>query len=132
MEALIGLHMVLYQEEWTDRAIRRLIQRAGENLDKLLDLVEADSASLRLRADKLRDVGKLRERVRNIRQAMPEPRSPLSGRQIMEVLGIEEGLSVGEAKNALIDAVVEGEIPPEEAAARQFLIAWYEKSHRES
>jgi len=119
---LISLHMVHYQDEWSDRAVRRFINRTGEYLDRLLALVEADSASLRLRRTKLRDLAQLRKRVNKILESLPEPRSPLTGQEIMEILDIEPGLSVGRAKNALIDAVVEGDIPPEKDAAREYLL----------
>jgi len=119
---LIRLHMVHYQDKWSDRAVRRFIHRTGEYLDRLLALVEADSASLRLRRIKLRDLGQLRRRVEMIMRSLPEPRSPLTGGEIMEILNIEPGVSVGRAKKALIDAVVEGDIPPEKDAAREFLL----------
>ncbi len=123
---LIRLHMVHYQDEWSDRAVRRFIHRAGGHLDRLLALVEADSVSLRLRKVKLQDLGELRRRVEVVMRSMPKPRSPLTGQQIMEILDIEPGLSVGRAKNILIEAVVEGDIPPEEGAASEFLIKWWQ------
>ena len=129
---LIRLHMVHYQDEWSDRAVRRFIHKAGGHLDRLLALVEADSASLRLRKVKLQDLGELRRRVEVVMRSMPKPRSPLTGQQIMELLDIEPGLSVGRAKNALIEAVVEGDIPPEEDAARQFLLKWWQGGGREN
>ncbi|MDF1526949.1 MAG: HD domain-containing protein [bacterium] len=129
---LVLLHMVHYTDEWSDRAVRRFIHRAGGHLDRLLALVEADSASLRLYKGKLQDLGKLRKRVETIRGTMPKPRSPLTGQQIMEILDIEPGLSVGEAKKALVEAVVEGDIPPEEDAARRFLEEWYSGSSRKT
>lgn len=122
---LIRLHMVHYQDEWSDRAVRRFVHRAGGHLDRLLALVEADSASLRLRSVKLKDLGKLRRRVEMIIGSLPEPRSPLTGREIMEILNVEPGVSVGRAKKALIDAVVEGDIPPEKDEARRFLLEWW-------
>ena len=64
--------------------------------------------------------------------SLPEPRSPLTGKQIMEILDIEPGLSVGRAKNALIAAVVEGDIPPEEGEARRFLIEWWKEACRKA
>jgi poly(A) polymerase len=128
---LIRLHMVHYQDEWSDRAVRRFIHKAGVYLDKLLALVEADSASLRLRRTKLRDLGELRRRVEIIMGSLPVPRSPLTGQEIMELLDLEPGLLVGRAKNALIEVIVEGDIPPEEDAARQFLLKWWEGICRE-
>jgi hypothetical protein len=43
----------------------------------------------------------------------------------MEILDIGPGESVGRAKDAIIEAVVEGDIPPEEDAARRFLVKWF-------
>jgi tRNA nucleotidyltransferase/poly(A) polymerase len=129
---LIRLHMVHYQGEWSDRAVRRFIQRAGQHLDRLLALVEADSASLRLRRAKLQDLAELRRRIEMMMGSLPEPRSPLTGIQVMEILDIEPGLPVGRAKNALIEAVVEGDIPPEEDAARRFLIEWWNRVGRKN
>ena len=123
---LVRLHMVHYEDEWSDRAVRRFIHRSGGHLDRLLSLVEADSASLRLWKVKLRDLGRLRSRVEMIMRSLPEPRSPLTGKQIMNILGIEAGLTVGRAKKILIEAVVEGDIPPEADAARQFLLNWWQ------
>jgi len=122
---LVGLHMVHYQDEWSDRAVRRFIHRSGEYLERLLALVEADSASLRLRKNKIREVRSLRRRVDLVKSDMSGPGSPLSGRQIMEILDIGPGLIVGRAKNVLIDAVVDGDIPASEDAAREYLLKWW-------
>ncbi len=122
---LVRLHMVHYQEEWSDRAVGRLIHRAGSRLDKLLDLVEADSSSLRRRRGKLAEIRRLRERVAAIRDRLPSPTSPLDGRSIMEILDLKTGVLVGRAKEAVAQAVGDGRIPPEEDAARRFLLEWY-------
>ncbi len=122
---LVGLHMVHYTDRWTDRAVRKFIVRSGGLLPKLLDLLEADSRSLRLRADKLHAVGKLRDRVRNMKAAMPSPESPLSGLQIMDILNIGPGPEVGMAKTALVNAVLNGDIPLEAGGAGKFLVSWW-------
>lgn len=123
---LVRLHMVHYQDEWSDRAVRRFIRRSGNYLEKLLVLVEADSASLRLRKNKVLELQKLRRRVGSVKAAMPSPRSPLTGKQIMEILDIGPGLFVGRAKEALIDAVVDGDIIATEDDARDFLLKWWQ------
>ena len=121
---LVSLHMVHYQDEWSDRAVRRFIRRSGDYLEKLLELVEADSASLRLRKNKVREVQRLRKRIESVKSAMSFPRSPLTGKQIMEILDIEPGILVGRAKDALVDAVADGDIAATEDAARDFLLKW--------
>ena len=124
---LIGLHMVHYTDRWTDRAVRKFIARGGDLLPRLLDLLEADSKSLRLKADKLRAIGKLRERVGNMLAVMPSPESPLSGSRIMEILNIGPGPDVGMAKNTLVNAVLNGDIRPEAEHAEKFLVNWWKE-----
>jgi len=125
---LVGLHMVHYGDQWSVRAVRRFIRRAGTRLDKLLDLVEADSASLKLRKEKLADLKKLRERLALLGGEVPPPRSPLGGDRIMEILGVPPGPWVGDAKRVLSEAVGEGEIEAEEEAARVFLVSWWKEA----
>jgi poly(A) polymerase len=122
---LVRLHMVHYQDEWSERAVGRFVRRAGSSLDKLLDLVEADSASLRLRRGKVKELERLRERVAIIRDKLPASVSPLDGQSIMELLEVESGVLVGRAKGILAEAVAEGRVAPNEQAARAFLLAWY-------
>ena len=123
---LVDLHMVHYGEQWSDRAVRRFIRRAGSRLDKLLDLVEADSASLKLRKEKLADLGHLRERLSGMVGRTPEPQSPLGGKRIMELLGVPPGPWVGNAKKVLAEAFAEGEIEAE--AAGEFLVNWWKEA----
>ncbi|MDF1534994.1 MAG: HD domain-containing protein [bacterium] len=125
VQSLVRLHMVHYQDEWSDRAVGRFIRRSGSHLDKLLDLVESDSLALRRRRGKLEELGRLRERIASIRERLPAPASPLDGRKIMELLNLETGALVGRAKEAAAEAVGDGRIPPDEDAARAFLLEWF-------
>lgn len=122
---LIRLHMVQYSEQWSDRAVRRFIHRTQGHLPRLLELMKADAGALRLKADKLRLLAELRDRVDRLKRQMPAPVSPLDGRRIMEILGLEPGPVLGAAKEALTEAVAEGLIPSQEAAAERFLINWW-------
>ncbi len=124
---LIRLHMVQYDTEWTDRAIRRLVSRAGDNLPQLLALLEADSSALRLRAGSLRALGMLKQRIAELAGMVPPPVSPISGTRIMELLNIEAGPFVGLAKQALVQAVVEGDISAEGDEPERFLLNWYKE-----
>ncbi len=122
---LVDLHMVHYGDQWSDRAVRRFVRRAGDHIDKLLDLVEADSASLKLRKEKLAELAKLRVRLALMAGKTPSPRSPLGGEEIMELLGLPPGPLVGAAKQALSDAVGDGEIEAAKKPAREFLFTWW-------
>lgn len=122
---LIRLHMVQYSGQWSDRAVRRFVNRSHDLLPRLLDLLEADSRALRLRAEKLRLLGELRERVERVTIDMPVPGSPLDGNRIMELLNVEQGPAVGSAKDALAEAVAEGLISAQTDAAERYLINWW-------
>jgi poly(A) polymerase len=122
---LIRLHMVQYSKEWSDRAVRRFVNRCRDLLPRLLDLLEADSRALRLRAEKLRLLSELRGRVERVMMDMPVPGSPLDGTRIMELLNVEQGPVVGLAKAALADAVAEGLISAQRNAAERYLIHWW-------
>jgi hypothetical protein len=119
--------MVQYDTEWTDRAIRRLVSRAGDNLPQLLALLEADSSALRLKAGSLRALGMLKQRIAELAGKVPPPVSPISGTRIMELLNIEAGPFVGLAKQALVQAVVEGDISAEGDEPERFLLNWYKE-----
>jgi len=125
VKELVGFHMVHYGDQWSDRAVRRFRRRAGVHLEKLLELVEADSASLRLRKGKLKDVANLRERLDRMGDDYPPPESPLGGERIMELLGVTPGPWVGAAKKVLSDAVGDGKIGPGGDAAEKYVLRWW-------
>lgn len=125
VSSLVRLHMVHYQESWSDRAVRRFLYRSGGLTPKLLDLLEADTASLKVRADKLRDIHRLRQRLAEAAEGAPPFVSPLDGAAIMDLLGLEPGPDVGRAKRLLAEAVAEGLVEPgKEEAARFLLSRW--------
>jgi putative nucleotidyltransferase with HDIG domain len=125
---LIFLHMVHYQDQWSDRAVRRFRKRAGDHLEKLLVLLEADSTSLRLRKEKLADLASLKKRLNQLGSDHSSLEPPLDGERIMKILGVPPGPCVGAAKKVLSDAIVEGEIDPEKEAAEEFLLKWWKEA----
>lgn len=124
---LIRLHMVQYDTEWTDRAVRRLVSRAGDNLPQLLALLEADASALRRRAGSLGALSMLKKRIEELADRVPPPVSPVSGTRIMELLNVEAGPVVGLAKETLIQAVVDGDIPASGDEPERFLLNWYKE-----
>lgn len=120
---MVELHMRPgeYRPSWGDAAVRRLIRDAGELLEPLLILCEADGKARRSDV-LLPDLKGLRERIESIRakESVQRWQSPLSGQEIMALFRLPPGPLVGEIKDALTDLVIEGRLAPEDkqAAAR--------------
>jgi len=124
---LIENHMVNYSPEWTDSAIRRLIYKAGENLDYLIEHLKADVRSTMGSKDyraRYKNVLQLEKRVKKMLINMHSKKitSPLDGYDIQRILGIPPSQIVGKVKDFLIKSVIEGKIKQDDKTRAEVLI----------
>ncbi len=118
---LVKNHMRLGSSpEFTAAAARRLIRDLGEEVDRLLKLVEADADSLAPGVRRF-DLDPIRSRIVEVQSITPrdELQSPLSGAEIMRIAGLEPGPEVGRMKAALTERVLDGVIEPGDKAAAE-------------
>ncbi|RNE48272.1 CCA tRNA nucleotidyltransferase [Corynebacterium alimapuense] len=129
---LIYLHMRFHgfsEGQWTDSAVRRYVNDAGELLPRLHKLVRADSTTRnRKKAARLqRTYDHLEERIADLsaREDLARVRPDLDGNEIMKILGLSPGPEVGRAWSFLKELRLEcGPLERDEAIAQ--LHTWWE------
>ncbi|NQV41361.1 MAG: HD domain-containing protein [Candidatus Marinimicrobia bacterium] len=127
LKRMTRLHLrpiALAQEEVSDSGIRRLIVEAGENLEDLMILVRADVTSKDSRRVKryYGNFDRVMDRIQEVveKDAMRAFQSPLRGDEIIELLGVPPGPVVGRIKKAIEEAILDGVIPNEYEASREY------------
>ena len=134
---MVDLHMRpinLIEDTVTDSAVRRLLFEAGDDIDDLMLLCDADITSrneekkarfhrnYQLVREKMVELEE-RDRIRNFQP-------PVDGMEIMELFHLEPCSLVGELKSAIKDAILDGVIPNDHEAAKQFVLELWQKKQK--